>query len=170
MARADHRPRPVLSRALAIAGLFGAFGVGAARAETTLTDVKVLDAPHATGVRLSLEGPVREVRSFVDGDRLVIELPWVSDRSGVKAIAIDGARASKLEVVARGNKLQILVHAGTSPDPFLGRGVSPTDDGLLIIVGADSANAVVTPLALSAAAAEAADDPIEPADSSARHR
>lgn len=107
------------------------------RTPTALTRVEVLDAPHATAVHLHLDGAAPGVTSTVleDPERLVIELHGVADETETPLIEVGSLRAARVRLEPREGGVAIVIEAGGAVDPFQNRGISPTDDGLLVTVG-----------------------------------
>jgi hypothetical protein len=120
-----------------IALLASVIGAAAGARDRVLTDVEVLDAHHATALHLRIEGGIPEVHSYVleNPPRLVVELPWVLDRTAAPTIEVGSPRAERVRIRPRGNRLTLVIDAGEASDPFRDHGVAPTDQGLLITVG-----------------------------------
>ena len=126
------------SLALLLLGVaLGLPGPAGGAQDRVLTRVEVLDAHHATALHLHLDGGTPEVHSYLleDPPRLVVEMPWVLDRTSTPTIEVGSPRAERVRIGPRGNRLMLVIDAGEAADPFREHGVTPTDQGLLVTVG-----------------------------------
>ncbi len=139
-----------------------------ASAEASLTNLQILDAPHATAIHLYLDGsPARiEMRTLQDPDRLVVELPGVVNETGREVFQVGSARAWSLRLSQQGGALRITIDAGGAIDPFASHGIAPTDEGLLLTIGVGTVamREGYTPPAVEPVPALAPRAPAAPAD------
>jgi hypothetical protein len=101
--------------------------------------VQILDAPHATAIHLHIDGQPGSITNEVrdDPERLVLQLSGVVNATGKSQIPLGSPRADRVDIEATPNgALRLVVTPGAALDPFHNYGVSPTDEGVLLTVGA----------------------------------
>jgi len=148
---------------------------GPATPASRLSDIAVTSTDDGVLVHLVADGVVGSAESFVleDPDRLVLDLPGLTNSASPARRAVEGERVARVRVGAHPDKVRVVIDGGPGAGGFEGRRVVPARDGLVVALGGGealdralaSATAMPAPgpdaAAQTADGAEPASEPLE---------
>lgn len=127
----------------------------------TLKKVEAQGASDGTVLHFRGDGKISEFTSFVltNPTRLVIDLAGIKNQAGAK-VSVNSAHVTTVRLGAHPDKVRVVIDAGSAVAPFEGRWIVPTNDGLLVTLGAGAsvdaalaaANSGSTPVAVASVA------------------
>lgn len=103
----------------------------------TLKKVEAQGSSDGTVLHFRGDGKISEFTSFAlsNPTRLVIDLAGIKNQAGAK-VSVNSAHVAAVRLGAHPDKVRVVIDAGSAVAPFEGRWIVPTNDGLLVTLGA----------------------------------
>jgi hypothetical protein len=108
---------------------------------TKLISVTAREVGEGSLIELGADGSIGSAVSFTleNPDRLVIDLPEMVSEVEKGRVEIGSSLVERIRVGQHDDMVRVVVDAGSAPQPFEGRRVTPGQSGLWIALGSDSA-------------------------------